>query len=183
MKFDRSSGILLHPTSLPGRFGIGDLGEEAYKFVDFLVESGQSLWQIMPLGPTGYGDSPYYSFSAFAGNTNLISLDRLVEEDLLSRSDLASFPALSTHRVDYGKVIKHKGALLEKAYGNFKGSANNNRREQLAGFYHYGESWLDNYALFSAIKDAHKGDGWNGWEQELSRRDPDALHEARKRGG
>src|ERR1044071_4543931 len=100
MKFERSSGILLHPTSLPGRFGIGDLGDEAYKFVDFLVESGESLWQGMPLGPPGDGDSPYYGFSAFAGNTNLISPERLVADGLLSKSDLASFPALSADRVE-----------------------------------------------------------------------------------
>src|SRR5215212_11795829 len=120
MRYERSSGILLHPTSLPGRFGIGDLGREAYRFVDWLASAGQSLWQVMPLGPTGYGDSPYSSFSAFAGNTNLISPERLVADGLLSDGELASFPALSADRVQFGEVIKHKGALLEKAYANFK---------------------------------------------------------------
>ena len=105
MKFPRSSGILLHPTSLPGRFGIGDFGPEAYKFVDFLSESRQSLWQILPLGPTGFGDSPYQCFSAFAGKTTLISPDRLIEDGLLSASDLASAPRFSNDRVEFGPVI------------------------------------------------------------------------------
>src|ERR1700742_537393 len=103
MRFERSSGILLHPTSLPGRFGIGDLGPEAYKFIAYLAAGNQTLWQIMPLGPTGYGDSPYSSFSAFAGNTNLISPERLVDDGLLSRDDLKDVPEFSTERVDYGK--------------------------------------------------------------------------------
>ncbi|HVG20426.1 MAG TPA: 4-alpha-glucanotransferase, partial [Blastocatellia bacterium] len=178
MRFDRSSGILLHPTSLPGRFGIGDLGDEAYGFVDFLVSGGQSLWQVMPLGPTGYGDSPYSSFSAFAGNTNLISLERLVDDKLLSEDDLAGFPALSGGRVEYGKVIESKGALLEKAYENFKRSDNNNHREQLRGFSHYAESWLDDYALFSALADSNAGAAWNTWEAKLARRDAPALRKA-----
>src|SRR5215210_661837 len=130
MQLKRSSGILLHPTSLPGRFGIGDLGGEAYGFVDWLAAAGQTFWQVMPLGPTGYGDSPYSSFSAFAGNTNLISPERLAEDGLLSSDDLAGFPALSQERVQFGEVIKRKGALLEKAYENFKRSGNNNHREQ-----------------------------------------------------
>lgn len=171
----------MHPTSLPGRFGIGDLGDEAYKFVDFLVAAGQSLWQVMPLGPTGYGDSPYSSFSAFAGNANLISPERLVAEGLLSGDDLADFPALSQERVQYGEVIKRKGALLEKAYENFKRSDNNNLREQLSGFSHYAESWLDDYALFSALKDSHEGAAWNTWEAKLARRDANALRKATER--
>ncbi|MFP5262178.1 MAG: 4-alpha-glucanotransferase [Blastocatellia bacterium] len=178
MKFDRSSGILLHPTSLPGRFGIGDFGDEAYSFVDFLVAGGQTLWQVMPLGPTGYGDSPYSSFSAFAGNTNLISPVRLVDDALLSDEDLAGFPALSDDRVEYGEVIERKGALLEKAYENFKRSGNNNHREQLKGFHHYAGSWLDDYALFSALADSNQGAAWNTWEANLARRDPDALRKA-----
>jgi len=181
MKFERSSGILLHPTSLPGRFGIGDLGDEAYRFIDFLVESGQSLWQVMPLGPTGYGDSPYYGFSAFAGNTNLISPERLVEDGLLSKADIASFPSLPAERVHYGEVIKHKGALLEKAYENFKRSDNNNHREQLKGFHHYAESWLPAYTLFSALRETHKNAAWNTWEPKLARHDTDALRKAGER--
>src|ERR1700692_3137984 len=96
MKFQRSSGVLLHPTSLPGRYGAGDLGPEAFSFVEFLAEAGQKIWQVLPLNPTGYADSPYQCFSAFAGNPLLISLDRLSEQGLLSRDDLAAVPAVST---------------------------------------------------------------------------------------
>src|SRR5215210_4469008 len=119
MNFKRSSGILLHPTSLPGRFGVGDLGGEAYKFVDWLASAGQTYWQIMPLGPTGYGDSPYSAFSAFAGNTNLVSPEKLVESGLLSDSDIRDVPDLPAARVDYGKDIEYKRGLLEKAHENF----------------------------------------------------------------
>ncbi len=112
MSFPRSSGILLHPTSLPGPYGIGDLGPEAYKFVDFLVAAGQSLWQVLPLGPTGYGDSPYACYSAFAGNTLLISPEQLVHEGLLD-----SPPSLDTqrHKVDFGEVHKFKEDLLRES--------------------------------------------------------------------
>jgi 4-alpha-glucanotransferase len=102
MKFPRAAGILLHPTSLPGRFGIGDLGAEAYRFADFLARAGQRIWQVLPLGPTGYGDSPYQCFSAFAGNPLLISPEKLVEEGVLSPADLDNAPSFPTQFVDYG---------------------------------------------------------------------------------
>src|SRR5690349_2366056 len=114
MKFERSSGILLHPTSFPGRFGIGDLGDEAYRFLDFLAETGQTLWQVMPLGPTGYGDSPYASFSAFAGNPMLISPDILAAEGYLLPEDLAKVPSFPAERVDFGPVIEYKKDLLAR---------------------------------------------------------------------
>src|SRR2546423_6613253 len=120
MKFKRSSGILLHPTSLPGRFGIGDTGGEAYKFIDWVASAGQALWQIMPLGPTGYGDSPYSSLSAFAGNTNLVSPEELVKSGLLGEEDVLHPPDLPAERVAYGKVIEYKRTLLEKALQSFK---------------------------------------------------------------
>src|SRR5467141_1464800 len=100
MSFPRSSGILLHPTSLPGHFGIGDFGDQAYRFADFLIASGQSLWQVLPLGPTGYGDSPYACYSAFAGNTLLISPERLLEEGLLTKNDLTDITSVTSDRVD-----------------------------------------------------------------------------------
>src|SRR2546426_5311146 len=112
MTFPRASGILLHPTSLPGRFGIGDLGDEAYRFADFLVASGQSLWQVLPLGPTGYGDSPYACYSAFAGNTLLISPQRLSESGLLSQNDLAEIPSVPSERVDFASAHEIKDAVL-----------------------------------------------------------------------
>src|SRR5690348_4899985 len=117
MNFPRASGILLHPTSLPGGFSVGDLGPEAYKFVDFLVSAGQSLWQVLPLGPTGYGDSPYACYSAFAGNTLLISPDDLVARGLLD-TDLK--PDLITERVDFGEAHRIKEGILQQAYENYK---------------------------------------------------------------
>ncbi|MCK5739312.1 4-alpha-glucanotransferase, partial [bacterium] len=119
MNFERASGILLHPTSLPGRFGIGDLGQEAYNFVHFLQNAGQRLWQIMPLGPTGYGDSPYASFSAFAGNPLLISPDKLIEEGLLPENALDDLPAFPINFIDYGWVIHVKFELLQSSFVHF----------------------------------------------------------------
>ncbi len=105
MKFDRSGGILLHPTSLPGSYGIGDLGPQAYRFVDWLTSTGCKLWQILPLGPTGYGDSPYQCFSAFAGNPYLISFDALIEDGLLTSGNFADMPDFNASRVDFGLLI------------------------------------------------------------------------------
>src|SRR5881394_3809441 len=122
-KFPRSSGILLHPTSLPARFGIGDFGPPAYEFVDFLAMAGQSLWQVLPLGPTGYGDSPYQCFSAFAGNPLLISPELLVTEGLLADEDLKNFPELPADQVDYQQVSRFKLPLLKKAHQNFRKGA------------------------------------------------------------
>jgi len=120
MKFGRSAGILLHPTSLPGKFGIGDLGPNAFYFVDFLEACGQRLWQVLPLGPTGYGDSPYQCFSAFAGNPLLISPEKLLAQKLLSEDDVQNFPRLSPTSVEFGEVIKAKKILLEKAFNHFQ---------------------------------------------------------------
>src|SRR5829696_5034058 len=127
----RSSGILLHPTSLPGPYGIGDLGPEAYKFADFLVASGQSLWQVLPLGPTGYGDSPYACYSAFAGNTLLISPDMLVKEGLL---DSASALVTKTERVDFGEAHKIKDQLLRRAYEHYTKSTDTTMRSAFETF-------------------------------------------------
>src|ERR1043165_1267301 len=123
----RLSGVLLHPTSFPGPYGIGDLGPEAYKFIDFLVTAGQSLWQVLPLGPTGYGDSPYACYSAFAGNTLLVSPEQLVTDRLLMKSDL---PAISTaaDRINFGEAHAIKEALLEKAYERYKRTTDTNLR-------------------------------------------------------
>jgi 4-alpha-glucanotransferase len=176
MSFPRASGILLHPTSLPGRFGIGDLGRAAYDFVDFLEETGQSLWQVLPLGPTGYGDSPYQCFSAFAGNPLLISLEALVDEDLLDAGDLTSAPEFSEDRVDYGPVIEYKNSMLAKAHGNFiqRGSD-----EAKAGYFNFTEQtawWLEDYAAFRSIKDGHGGQEWTKWDTHLRAREDNAMH-------
>ena len=119
MNFERCAGILLHPTSLPGKFGIGDLGGEAYKFVDFLVAACQVIWQVFPLGPTGYGDSPYQCFSAFAGNPLLISPENLAEESLLSQDDLNSYPELDPSTIDYGRIIGLKLFLFYNSLQKF----------------------------------------------------------------
>ena len=170
----------MHPTSLPGKHGIGDLGDEAYRFADFLAESGQSLWQILPLGPTGYGDSPYQSYSAFAGSTLLISLQRLVDEGLLSADDLAHAPHFPEERVDYDRVAEFKRPLLRKAYENFKRTTGAGQRQHFEAFRQWAASWLDDYALFRALKDAHGGVAWTEWEPGLIKRDPAALAHARE---
>ena len=179
MTFPRSSGILLHPTSLAGRFGIGDLGPEAYKFVDFLAAAGQRIWQVLPLGPTGYGDSPYQLFSAFAGNPLLISLDQLVVEGLLTDQELAGTPQFSADHVDYGRVIRFKLPLVRKAYERFQ--TNWKRPDDLADFRARNSHWLDDYTLFMALKAAHGGEAvWSRWEPALAARRPGALRECRK---
>jgi 4-alpha-glucanotransferase len=180
MKFERSSGLLLHPTSLPGRFGIGDLGEGAYKFVDLLVECNQKLWQICPLGPTGYGDSPYQCFSAFAGNPLLISLDKLVDEGFLSRNDLNIQSPFDDHNVDYGSVIDFKYALLWRAYERFSTGATSAQYAKLETFCQHQRDWLEDYALFMALKAHHNGASWNTWEWDLVNRNPATLDYWRK---
>ncbi len=176
---ERASGILLHPTSLPGRFGIGDLGSEAYRFVDALVEMGQKLWQVLPLGPTGYGDSPYQCFSAFAGNPLLISLDRLVEENALSQDDLKDVPLFPAHQVAYGEVIEYKQALLHRSYIHFMQYASAEQHQAFESFCAENAVWLDDYALFMALKAAHKGEAWTAWQDDVARRTPTALSRAK----
>jgi 4-alpha-glucanotransferase len=177
VKFARSSGILLHPTSLPGRFGVGDLGAEAYRFADFLAGAAQRIWQVLPLGPTGYGDSPYQSFSAFAGNPLLVSLEELVEEGDLTSDDLAvNLPHFPQRQVDFGGVIQYKLSLLKRAAENFRARASAARREEYDTFCRQNASWLENYALFMALKEAHGGEAvWNQWERDVAARQPDAL--------
>jgi 4-alpha-glucanotransferase len=181
VSFSRSSGILLHLTSLPGPHGIGDLGDEAYRFVDFLVSSGQSLWQILPLGPTGYGDSPYASFSAFAGNTLLISLPFLVREGLLSNASLEGAPAFPEESVDFGGALEFKQPLLQKAFVNFQKTTNPALRHEFDNFCQFAASWLDDYALFRALKNEHGGVAWNEWEKPLAQREKVALAQAGER--
>jgi 4-alpha-glucanotransferase len=176
MSFPRASGILLHPTSLPGRYGIGDLGQAAYNFVDFLYETGQSLWQVLPLGPTGYGDSPYQCFSAFAGNPLLISLDALAEVGWLDESDLAMVPDFPAERVEYGSVIEFKTKLLWRAHENFKVRATEEAQQDYLEFTNRAASWLEDYATFRAIKEEHAGAGWTQWEPYLRTREDKALH-------
>lgn len=179
MSFSRSSGILLHPTSLPGRFGIGDLGPEAYAFADFLTACRQSLWQVLPLGPTGYGDSPYACYSAFAGNTFLISPEQLFEEGLLTKNDLSEIDSLPPDRVDFARVHRSKDLLLRKTYEHYLRTTDTELRSAFETFAEQNASWLDDYALFSALKSAHGGVAWNEWEQSVAQRESPALVRAR----
>jgi len=179
MNFPRSGGILLHPTSLPGPYGIGDLGPQSYRFVDWLSDSGCKLWQILPLGPTGYGDSPYQCFSAFAGNPYLISPDFLMRDGFLIESDLADKPDFPASRVDFGRLIPWKLSLLSRAFDRYQSNPKPFRAE-FDYFCAEQASWLDDYALFMALKESHGGGAWNGWPSALKRREPSALEEARK---
>ncbi len=180
MKFPRRSGILMHPTSLPGRFGIGDLGDAAYEFVDFLVDAGQAYWQVLPLSPTGYGDSPYQGLSAFAGNPMLINPQKLVEARHLSAADLESLPYFPDDKVDFGPVIYHKSRLLDRAFANFRDGAGAKDRAAFARFCDEQAFWLDDFALFMALKEAHDLAAWEEWEPELRRRDVAALAHAKE---
>lgn len=171
----RSAGILLSVSSLPSAYGIGCFDESAYRFVDWLVKAGQSYWQILPLGPTGYGDSPYQSFSSFAGNPYFICLDGFVEEGLLTRAecdcaDLQSAP----DRIDYGKLYHSRYRLLKRAYQNSSVGQN----PDFKAFCREAE-WLDDYALFMALKDAHHGKAWGDWEADVRLRSPSAIEESR----
>jgi len=177
MKFNRSSGIILHPSSLPGPDGIGDLGPEAYRWVDFLAESGCSLWQVLPLGPTGYGDSPYQCFSALAGNPYLISPAMLLEEGLLTREDLSDRPEFPSERVEFGDVIPWKMTLLDRAFSHFNKSKSTRLKDEFVKFQEEQNSWLPDFALFMAIKASHDGVAWKDWPEPLRRRDPEALKE------
>ncbi len=175
MRFPRRSGILLHPTSLPGRFGIGDLGHAAYRFVDFLAAAGQSYWQVLPLSPTGYADSPYQTLSAFAGNPMLISPEKLVEIGHLSETDLEDIPAFPDERVDFGPLIRYKTNLLDRAFANFRAHASASQRATFARFCDEQALWLDDLALFMALKEAHNLRPWHEWEPEVATRQPEAL--------
>ncbi|RME81105.1 MAG: 4-alpha-glucanotransferase [Caldilineae bacterium] len=177
MMFQRQAGILLHPTSLPSPFGIGDLGQEAYHFVDWLAGARQRLWQVLPLGPTGYGDSPYQCFSAFAGNPLLIDLRDLVERGYIMLEDLA-VPPFPRERVDYGPVILWKREILAQAFNQFQTAA---PPDAYCSFVEQESGWLQDYALFMALKDEHGGRPWPEWDPALRDRDSQALARARER--
>lgn len=177
----RRSGILLHPTSLPGRFGIGDLGPDAYAFVDALAEMRQSLWQVLPLTPTSIGDSPYFSPSAFAGNPLLLSPERLVEDGWLEASDLADLPTFSEDSIDYGAVGAFKRALLDRVAQRFEAGGSEAQKKAFEAFLAEEAAWLDDYALFMALKEEAGGKPWTQWPEGVRRRHPEALQEARAR--
>ncbi|MGA2822038.1 MAG: 4-alpha-glucanotransferase [Bacteroidales bacterium] len=175
MNTERSSGILLHPTSLPGKYGIGTLGKEALHFIDFLVKSKQKLWQILPLGPTGFADSPYQCFSSSAGNPLLIDIDILVKEGLLDKKDLASLDTFDNGPVDYGKVIRSKYPLLKKAMEVFRKNAGKEHKKDFQEFTVTNKNWLEDYALFMSLKEHFKQKPWYQWEKPLKMRKETAL--------
>ena len=176
----RSSGILLHPSSLPGRFGSGDIGLEAHRWIGVMQSTGQRLWQILPLGPTGYGNSPYQSPSTFAANPLLIGIDLLLAKGLLEPEDLIDFPATrDPHRIDFGALIPARTALLNRAADRVL--EDESRRRQMEEFAGNHQAWLLDFALYTAIKTDQGGAPWNTWPEELTRRDPEALAAERKR--
>ena len=171
----RESGVLMHITSLPGPYGVGTMGKSAYSFVDFLKKAGQSYWQILPLTPTSYGDSPYQSCSTFAGNHYLIDLDMLVEEGLLKKEELSSIHWCDReNKVDFGIQYRNRLEVLRLAYGRFESN------EDFVNFCRENGSWLSDFALFMALKDANEGKPWYQWETELKIREPNAIWQARR---
>ena len=177
MRFPRRSGILLHVTSLPGPYGIGDLGIHAHGFIEFLSRAGQKLWQVLPLNPTGYGDSPYQCFSAFAGNPLLLDLHSLHRSGFIEASDLRSVPKFPEEQVDYGSVIPWKYSILRRAAANFFRSADESVRRQFATFCEENGAWLNDYALFMVCKDLNNGRAWIDWQPDLRDRDARSLSE------
>jgi 4-alpha-glucanotransferase len=175
VSFPRSSGVLLHPTSLPAEFGIGDLGPAACAFVDALASAGQRVWQVLPLGPTGYGDSPYQCFSAFAGNPLLISVERLMEEGLLDSTEVGDRSAFRPGDVDFSAVVAHRRMLWPRVFDRFEATASTSTRSRFDRFCRAQASWLDDFALFMAVKDAHRLAPWPEWEPEIARRTSTAI--------
>ena len=163
----RYSGVLVHPTSFPSPYGIGDMGRGAHEFIDFLAMAGQHLWQVLPLGPSGNGNSPYQSYSVFAGQTLLISPELLIEKKLLTEADVHPIPEFNADRVDYDKVTTYKTSLFKKAYEHFRHTADKNLLEEYDSFQSNNQYWLDDYCLYMAGKDYHNGLPWYEWEDSL----------------
>lgn len=179
MPFPRRSGVLLHPTSLPGPYGMGELGPHAQRWVDRLADAGQGVWQVLPLGPTGYGDSPYQSFSSFAGNPYLVSLERLRDEGWLSFDDLAH-GEVGGGRIDFGATISFRLDVLGRAARAWEARASDDERSAFADFVERTAAWLDDFTLFMALKEAHGGASWSDWAPPLRDREPAALAAARE---
>ncbi len=194
MAFQRASGILLHPTSLPSKFGIGDLGKSAYHFIEFLSRSGQKLWQVLPLGPTGYGNSPYMSYSAIAGNPYLISPELLEKQHLLKSEDWEDLPDFNYldhgDRVDFDLVIPFKRKLLEIAFERFQQGYEDQDpqhhhdlyllQEQFSKFCQEESEWLEDYVLFMALLEENPDVTWNNWEPAIAKRQPLAMAQKRE---
>ena len=176
----RASGILLHPTSLSNSYPIGDLGPAATAFADFMVKSGQLWWQMLPIGPTGGGNSPYQSPSAFGGNPLLVSPDRLLEQGLLGRQDIELLISGVEGNVNYPAAASFKLRCLKRAFEHFETNTHGGRQSELDAFAHAESFWLDDFALFSAIQGKEGTSDWTRWSQDLRTRQPDAILRARK---
>jgi 4-alpha-glucanotransferase len=176
MDQNRAAGILLHPTSLPSPDGIGDLGPEAFKWVDFLDQTGCQFWQVLPLGPTGYADSPYQCFSAFAGNPYLISATTLLDQGLLTKKDLVDRPDFPLERVDFGPVIQWKMKLISRAFSNFTQYSDETLNDEFELFQEEEKVWLEPFSIFMAIKTEYNLVSWDHWPEKLRQRDPVALN-------
>lgn len=179
---ERNSGVLMHISSLPGKFGIGSIGEEAYNFVDFLVKAGQKYWQILPLGHTSYGDSPYQCFSAFAGNPHFIDLDILKSEGLLKEEDYINENfGDDEDRVNFGLIFEARNRILRIAYENFKGNSLNRYRQfKYKKFKEQNEFWLEDYSAYMAIKDRFNSVSWREWDEDIKNREEEALKRYRE---
>ena len=169
----RVSGILLHPTSFPSPYGIGDMGYEAYEFIDFLHKAGQHLWQILPLTPTGFGDSPYQSFSAFAGQPLIISPALLRDMGLVREDELYGCPTGDGRYVEYGAILPWKTRILKTAFYRFWENPRQEWLEEYEAFTTDNASWLDDYALFTACKEKHQGQNWLTWDEEYRNPTPE----------
>ena len=183
MRLTRSSGILLHPTSLPGPYGSGDLGVSAYHFIDWLHSAGQTLWQMLPIGPAGMAGSPYMSSSAFAGSPLLIDLQELMEHGWLEHFAPDSFCNFSDHRIDYAAMTRFRMEKLRAAAKNFFNKIRNEQRDEYESFCSSEKYWLDDYALFQSLNWHYDGEEWTDWEKKLSRREPATLRAAEKEFG
>jgi len=177
MKYKRASGIILHPSSLPGPDGIGDLGPEAYNWINFLADAGCGLWQVLPLSPTGYGDSPYQCFSAFAGNPYLVNPALLLEDGLLEFADLNDLPEFSVEQVDFGEVIPWKLLVLDRAFNRFQKNPPRKLQKEYADFVLHHSFWLPEFALFMAIKEEYGGGSWENWPKPMLHHEKVALNQ------
>lgn len=180
-KFERSSGILLHITSLPGRFGVGSLGREAYSFIDWLIVAKQSLWQILPLGHTGYGDSPYQCYSAFAGNPVLIDIDLLIEQGWLSEDDVPDFLPFNDSEVEFGRVNELKWKLVKLAASRFAEHASLAQKASFERFKVANCAWLDDYSFYAAVKHSFDEKPWWEWDYNIRMREQNAVFEYKNR--
>ena len=177
----RMAGVAIHIASLPGPYGIGDIGSASLGFLDVLEQMGMTVWQFLPTGPTAYGDSPYQPLSAFAGNENLIGIDPLIEAGLILEGETAELEALPLETVDYGRLIPVKQALLSRAAARFLSTVSDTvKREYEAFLQRNDERWLDDYALFRIIKTMHGERPWPEWDRPYLRREPEALARLRK---